>query len=135
MEREEKIIREVFRRWNDGEWTIDPGLIHPDVELHSALTNSVWRGQAGVQAWIDEISEQFDTWTLGLDGLRRVAPGHWLGLGEIHARGKSSGLDIDQRAGWIFRFRDERLDRLQTFVSHAEAEAVAEALQAEDRRA
>ena len=125
---EENVIRAIFTRWNAGVWEVDGALVHPEVELHSAMTNSVWRGHVGVQAWIDEIREQFETWFLELSELREVGPGNWLGLGEIKARGKTSGLNLDQTAGWMFRFRDGKVDRLQTFISHQEAEAFAQAL-------
>ncbi len=125
LSEEERVIREVIRRWNEGTWTIDPALIHPEIELLSTLTNSRWRGHVGVQAWIDEIAQHFESWHLVFDSMREFAPHRWLALGNIRARGKTSGLTIDQPTGWVIELRDGLIYRFGAYIGHATAEAAA----------
>ena len=42
-------------------------------------------------------------------------------LGNVHFRGRGSGVEADQPVAWVARFREEKLVRLQTYVDHQEA--------------
>jgi ketosteroid isomerase-like protein len=48
-------------------------------------------------------------------------------LGEVHLRGKGSGLALDQEYGWVFEFRDGQISRMWIYPDPAEAEREAEA--------
>ena len=121
----EELVREAWSRWNAGERTADPELFTEDVEIHSALTKTVWRGMAGVEAWAREIDEQFEV------SIEEIAPatGDRLAMrGWIKARGRGSGLDLDQPASWIVELREGKIAAIHNFIGHdAAREAAAEA--------
>ena len=64
-------------------------------------------------------SPQPQPWVLfrySLDG------GDWvLALGRIRGEGRSSGVAIDARAGWVARFSDGRVTSFHTYPDRAEA--------------
>jgi ketosteroid isomerase-like protein len=47
--------------------------------------------------------------------------GRLLGLGKVHVRGRTSGVEFDQPMGWLFAFAAERLIELTTIPDHAQA--------------
>jgi ketosteroid isomerase-like protein len=42
-------------------------------------------------------------------------------VADVHARGRGSGVELDQVFAWVGEFRDGSLVRLQTFVDREEA--------------
>jgi ketosteroid isomerase-like protein len=117
----EQLVREMLRRWNVGERAVDPASATPDVVLHSAMTNTEYRGETEILRWMAEIDEQFDDWNLTLDDLRSVGAARLVGLGQVHFRGRASAVEFDQPIGWMFRFEEARLCELWTFSSHQAA--------------
>jgi hypothetical protein len=109
----EAVIRDIWRRWNEGEREYNPEIIDPEIEIHSALTGQVFQGEAGVTRWVAEIDDQFEAWELSIDEVVEPEPGRLLVRGRVQARGRHSGLDLDQRITWRVGLRDGRLLRLE----------------------
>lgn len=120
-EADEKLVHVLFARWNRGEHTVDPAMIDPDVEIHSALARSVFRGYDGAEAWAREIDEQFDAWQVDIHQLRELDDGRFLLEGRIRGRGRQSGVDLDEPANWRVEIRDGRLLRLINFLGSGTA--------------
>jgi ketosteroid isomerase-like protein len=118
------LIRGAFERWNAGDRTPPLDLIDPDVEIQTAIADAFqgepFRGHEGAREWLAALDENFETWTLAVDefferGETIVALGH------IRARGRGSGVELDQEVGWVFRIRDGKMFRLRTFLDREEA--------------
>lgn len=122
---DEELIRDVWRRWNEGEREPDSATFTADLEIHSALAGKRYHGAAGIREWQAEIDEQFDAWRLEIDELHQLAPGAYIGHGGIHARGRHSGVDLDEPASWLIDLRDGRIHRLRNFIG-AQARSTAE---------
>ena len=103
------VIREIWRRWNEGDRVWDPALTDPGLEIQSALTGRTYRGEAEVQKWIAEIDEQFDQWNLHIDDLDEVETDRFLVTGRLEVRGRQSGVDLDQPLTWLVVLRANRL--------------------------
>ena len=69
----EQVIREIWRRWNEGDREWDPAIVDPELEIRSMLTGRTYRGRSEVEQWMAEIDEQFEEWSLHIDGLDEVA--------------------------------------------------------------
>jgi ketosteroid isomerase-like protein len=67
-------------------------------------------------AWMGEIDEQFESWAVGIDEMRRIAPDAYIAHGWIHARGRNSGVDLDQPASWLVDLREGKLLRIRNFI-------------------
>ena len=127
-EADTEVIREVWRRWNEGRRDLDPKVTDPDLEIHSALAGTAFRGADGLAKWMAEIDDQFEGWEIAISELREVGPGAYLVHGEIKALGRQSGLRLDQPASWLVGVREGRIWRLHNFIGpdarqRAEAEA------------
>jgi ketosteroid isomerase-like protein len=122
-ERNHELIKQAFERWNDGDYEIDYDTLDSDVELHTPLSSTSgtpYRGHAGFRRWVDDINDQFETWELAVDEWRPLEDGRLLGLGSIHARGRGSGVQLDQELAWLFAFHGEKLIRYDAFYSREE---------------
>jgi ketosteroid isomerase-like protein len=128
MEDAEQVVRQVWARWNGGERGIVPELIDPEIEIHSQLTQGVFKGAEGLERWSEEIDQQFDGWKLDIDEVRPLDRGHLLVKGRVHGRGRQSQIDLDVVAAWLVEMRDGRVRRVRNFlgpddVDRAESEA------------
>lgn len=130
MDEGERVIRDIWRRWNEGERSPEAIDVDPGIEVHSALAKNVYSGRDGLLSWIDEIDEQFESWELGIDDFRPLGPESYLVHGSICARGRTSGVDLDQPASWLVDLRDGRLLRIRNFIGQAAREAAEEAARA-----
>jgi ketosteroid isomerase-like protein len=124
MSNREELVRSLFERWNAGEREADPAVMDPELEIHSHMTGTVWRGYAGLLGWATEIDQQFEAWRLGIDELRVLDDGRVLAVGSIEAQGRQSGIDLDQPAAWIIEIRDDRLLRLHNNIGRQAVDAV-----------
>ena len=115
-------VRDSFDRWNRGERSFGDGEMHPDVEIISNFQSEPYRGRNGFRRWMQEIDEQFHDWQLIAEDLREAGDNTVVGVGHIHLRGHSSGVEFDQPMGWLIELDGEgRLLRMRTFVEPAEA--------------
>ena len=128
MTAEEELVREVWRRWNEGVRKWDPELFDPEAEVHSALTGGLFKGEAQILRWQDEIDQQFEQWEVSAASIERVSDDRILVDGMIKARGRGSGMDLDQPAAWTVELRDGRVWRLRNFIGSGSAREAAENL-------
>jgi ketosteroid isomerase-like protein len=112
MDDGEELIRGVWHRWNSGVREFDLEILDPEVEVHSGLTGQVFKGESGVRDWIAEIDEQFEAWNISADEIDRQSADRLVVRGAIRARGRQSGIDLDQPVTWTVELRDGRILRL-----------------------
>jgi ketosteroid isomerase-like protein len=117
----EQVIREIWRRWNAGDREFDPEIVDPEIEVDSALTGQRFTGEAGLVRWIGEIEDQFEEWELTIIGIEGSGD-RLVVRGSVRARGRQSGVDLDQPITWNVELRDGRLRRLRNVLG-TEAEA------------
>jgi uncharacterized protein len=118
------LIRDAFARWNAGDRQPPLDLIDPDVEIRTAIGDAFkgepFRGHEGAREWLAALDENFETWTLVVEEFMESGE-TIVALGHILARGRGSGVELDQDVGWVFRVRDGKVLRLHTFLDREEA--------------
>ena len=117
-------IREAIERWNRGDRTAPLEDIHPDVEINTrigdAFQGEPFRGHEGARQWLAGLDENFETWELWIDECREQGD-VVLVLGGVRARGRGSGIELDQEIGWVYEFRGDKMIRLHTYYDRAQA--------------
>lgn len=68
-----------------------------------------YRGHEGFRQWVQDIDDQFEVWELHVDEWKAVGGERVFATGQIHARGRGSGVELDQDLTWLFDIRDGRL--------------------------
>ncbi len=116
-----QIIRDAFAAWNAGERDFNEETTHPEFVLHSALTSADFHGPDGFRSWTAEIDEQFERWSVEFEALEDAPDGRVLALGMIRFVGRSSGIESEQEAGWVFRFEGDRVIEMWNIPDHAAA--------------
>jgi ketosteroid isomerase-like protein len=124
MDDREALVREVWSRWNAGERELDEDLFDPEFEVHSRLTERVYKGPEEVRRWEAEIDDQFEGWRLEINRVEPLDDDRLLVVGRIRGRGRQSGIDLDQSAAWLVDFRGGRLLRI---VNHFGPDAAEQA--------
>jgi limonene-1,2-epoxide hydrolase len=121
-----ELVRRLMDGWNRGE-TAQRDYFHPDLEWIPlrAATEGTYRGLAGIDAFVADTIEVFDTFELRYEladlGERVLA---W---GLIHVRADGSGIETDVQTGGVFEFREGRIVRWEDFGSkEAALEAMSE---------
>ena len=119
---------ELLRQWFEATARRDLATLReiasPDLEyvpIMAAFEGRVYRGHEGVEQWLEELYEYWETFEpVGEEFHERgdtvIALGCW------RARGRASGAQLDNEpATWVVEFQDGKMTRLQTYTSRTEA--------------
>jgi ketosteroid isomerase-like protein len=125
---DEQVVRRAYALWNRSDYDSLLELLldnsAPEVEIHSrfgSLGGEPFRGHDGVRAWLTEVQENFERFEPWLDEALPAGDDRIVVLGGISFQARESGLDMDERMGWIHEFRDGLLRRMLFYGSQAEA--------------
>jgi ketosteroid isomerase-like protein len=123
-----ELVREGYARWRAGGYDLllDFFLANaaPDIELYSrfgGFSGTPYRGHDGLRAWLAEIQETFERFEPWVDEAREVGDDRVVAIGGISFRARESGVDMAERLGWVYDFRDGRLRRMMFYASPREA--------------
>ncbi len=106
---------ELARRVLDTLGTRDPvrliALADPDVEWHSFFAlgeGGMYRGHDGARQYMSDLEDAWEMARAEVD--QTLAAGDIVVLvGRIHYRGKGSGAESATPAGWMLKFRDNKV--------------------------
>jgi ketosteroid isomerase-like protein len=121
------LIRELFDRWNRGIRELRLSEISPDAIVKSTLTGSTYKGHDGIREWMAEIDDQFDDWNVTIEEMEDVPPDRVLAIGNVHFRGRGSGVEFDQPIAWICRFSADRVTEMHNYSDQSAARDAAKA--------
>ena len=117
-----EVVRGLFRAFDEEDYAAALRLFHPEVEWNPS--EGAYRGLEGLAQAMVEWLEPWDEHDVVGEGF--VAAGETV-VAEVHlsARGKGSGMQIDQRFFQVYRFENGQIKRMDEYLSRAEAVAAA----------
>lgn len=121
-----QLLRLLIERWNAGGRELQPVAGHLDaaVELDSpfsSVAGAPYRGHAGMDEWIRDIDEQFAEWRMAVREVREIGDAA-VAIGNVHGRGRASGIIVDVPAALVAHFgADGLITRISVFLDVAEA--------------
>ncbi len=122
-------LKREFDRWGQsGDRGIDLDGLDPEVEFHTPLSSTrgvPYRGHTGVGEWLRDINDQFAVWYNRADEWVPLEDGRVLVFGQLHLRGRESGVEFDQSMTWLFTLREGKLLRYEVFDDRDEARRAA----------
>lgn len=90
----------------------------PDVEWHSFFAEvgeaGVYRGHAGMRTYVRDLADAWEIVRADVDDAIAIGDVALL-LGRIHYRGKGSGIETEDSAGWMLKFRDSKVVLFRAF--------------------
>jgi uncharacterized protein len=124
-----EIVRRGYEAFNRGDIQTTLALFDPRVEVHLAREgqqvlgpdfSSVYRGLDGFMEFLGQLQAAWETWSWEpeefIDAGDRV-----LVMVRMRAKGKSSGVEIDQPTAHVCTLEDGRLVRHETYWDRAAA--------------
>jgi ketosteroid isomerase-like protein len=127
MTENEQLIRQGYDAWNRGDWERMEELFVPEFEVDATdrvLNPDRYLGIEGFRRMADEMWEVWDSWL--------IEPEEFIERGDvmfvrhqIHARGKGSGLELQQTYWSVWTIRDGLAEKLALFVNEDHARTAA----------
>jgi ketosteroid isomerase-like protein len=122
-----EVARRAFEEMNARNAEAIGDLVTPDVEWRPVLTAGgdleapVYRGTAGIVQYWTDLDELFENTQVQVEDLAPIGPSHVLFGGRVTARGRKSGVPLDEHIWALWELRNGRLYRGAAFRSRAEA--------------
>jgi ketosteroid isomerase-like protein len=127
MTENERLLRQGYDAWNRGDWTWMEALLAPDFEVDATdrvLNPDHYEGIEGFRRLAGEMSEVWDSWEIEpvqfIENGERVFVAH-----RVRARGKGSGVEVEQTYWSVWTVRDGHGARLALYVDRERALAAA----------
>jgi ketosteroid isomerase-like protein len=93
-------------------------LTDPEVEWYSLFAElgeqGRYPGHPGIRRYMNDLSEAWEMTRAEIDGAVAVGAVVLL-IGQLHYRGKGSGVESKSPMGWMFKFRDRKVLCFRTF--------------------
>jgi ketosteroid isomerase-like protein len=109
-----ELIRAVYQAWNRRDFDAINEFLAPEVELDASarvFNPDRYRGHEGFRRLADEVLDVWEEW--GLEPKEFIQEGnHVLVAVRAHARGKGSGVELDELAYNIWTIRDGKVVRI-----------------------
>jgi hypothetical protein len=91
------------------------------------VIGSVYRGHEGIDGWFDDLAEAWESIEAHLEEIAEEDKDTTLVLVRLEAKGRESGVDLNEPVAQRHSWRGEKLVRI-AYVDRQEAEAIMERL-------
>ena len=99
-------------------------LTDPEVEWHSVFAElgeaGTYRGHDGIRRYVSDLSDAWEIMRADVDDGLSVGP-VVLMVGQLHYRGRGSGVETRSPLGFVARFREGRIVYMRAFQDPEEA--------------
>jgi uncharacterized protein len=118
-----EVVRAAYAAWNRGDLDAVVERMHSDIEMTQdsripGATNA--RGRSAARAWLASFYETWEQFDLTVEEV--VEAGEQVAVvALIRARGKASGVSVEQRIGHVLTVRGGKTIRWQSYTTPAEA--------------
>ena len=118
------LARQVMELLSSGQYSKLIELTDPEVEWRSFFAQlgegGVYRGYEGMREYTTDLADAWEIVRADIDDVVGIGDVVVL-LGRIHVRGRGSGVETDDPAGWMLKFRNGRVVRFRAFRDPARA--------------
>lgn len=124
----EQLIRRAYEALNAGDLDAGRALMDTACELRTRFTSlagRTYRGHEGLDQWVADVAESWEgveqtpEGFIPVDGERTIVPVRF------RARGRGSGVEIDQAIVTIWTVRGRKVARVESYETMEEARAAA----------
>jgi ketosteroid isomerase-like protein len=111
-----EIVRQVYAEWERGNMRAGVEMFHPEIAFESFMPDSsdavVAHGPGEVEAFMREFLTQWANYTITGDDFRDAGD-QVLVTSRQRARGRQSGVEVEQRIFSVWTFRADKMVRLR----------------------
>jgi ketosteroid isomerase-like protein len=116
-------LRARYEAADSGAWGGD--LLAHDFELHQASSiidsTGVFKGAHAIRDVMGELEESFEEISVEAEEISEAPEGEIVVVLRISGRGRGSGIELDNRIGHVWTFRDDKAVRMVAYEEPAEA--------------
>jgi ketosteroid isomerase-like protein len=127
-----QLVQRLVKAYNERDVDTLDSLTDPDFEffpyLATLIETTIYRGRDGLRSYFADADAAWETIKVRLDEVREVND-RTVSSGELHGKGRASGLEVRVPMAWVGESRDGRLVRLERYAS---MDAALEAVGLED---
>jgi ketosteroid isomerase-like protein len=122
-----EVVKRALAAWNEAwrrqDFELAPGLVHPDLVIDTSdnvFNPDLYRGAGGLDRLLRDSAEVWEDF--------RMEPEEWAVAGDdvvvtlhTHARGRGSGVEVEDRITQVWTVREGRVAAVKVFYSREEA--------------
>jgi ketosteroid isomerase-like protein len=120
----EDVIHQAYEAWSRRDIDALLEVVHPEGVarpiLGANLGVSVYRGREGLREWFRDLHQEWDAFETTVTNIDHRG-GRTLCTIHIHARGRASGIVLDNEMFHLIEMRDGMIHRLEAFDDRAAA--------------
>jgi ketosteroid isomerase-like protein len=117
------VVRAAYAAWNLGDLDAVLESMHPDIEVtqDSRIPGAIQAsGKSAARAWLESFDETWEQFELTLEEVLEAGEAVAV-VALVRARGKASGVSVEQRVGHVLTMRDGRTIRWRSYMTPEEA--------------
>jgi ketosteroid isomerase-like protein len=102
--------------------------LDPDVELvplRAVLEGGSYHGAEGLRKLLEDLGDDWERFNLRADEFLPIGNDRVLVMGNVRARGKASGVEVDYAAAWLCYLRAGKVVRVRFYSDREQALAAA----------
>jgi ketosteroid isomerase-like protein len=125
----ERVIRRVYKALNVGDLEAGKQLSAANIELETRFTSLAghpYRGHEGLEQWAAEVAESWEDMTQTPERFVPVDSERTIVVARVRARGRASGVDIDQTLASIMTVQAGKVTRVESYETLEDALAAAQ---------
>jgi ketosteroid isomerase-like protein len=119
-----EVVKTLFAAFADRDFETAAEVLDASVEIRPAIVGGpegvVHRGPDGMRRFWADVDAAWGQFRIAPEEFREL-DGGVLVVGRALARGRESGIALDQGAAWIAEVREGRIVKFQSFSNRAEA--------------
>ena len=116
-------LRARYEAAERGAWGAD--LLAHDFELHQASSiidsAAVFKGPEAIRGVMGELEASFEEISVDAEEISEAPGGEIVVVLRISGRGRGSGIELDNRIGHVWTFRDDKAVRMVAYEEPADA--------------
>jgi ketosteroid isomerase-like protein len=126
----EDVVHRAYEAWSRRDVEALLEVVHPDSEarpiLGANIGTSVYRGREGLREWFHDLHQEWETFETTVARIDEQGDCAVLTV-QVHARGRASGVVIDDALYHLVEVRDGMIQRLEAFQDKDDAMAALDA--------
>ncbi len=119
-----EIVRRVNEAFNSGDTERILALVHPDFETvvgpELSVEPDTYRGYDGIRRYFNSFRDAMDEIRFHPESFREAGASVVVAL-RLSAKGRSTGITVEQRLGQVWTIRDGKALQVQSYLSYGEA--------------
>jgi ketosteroid isomerase-like protein len=126
----EEAIHRAYEAWSRRDVDALLAVVHPESVarpiLGANIGTSVYRGREGLREWFHDLHQEWETFETTVTRIEERGDLALLTV-QVHARGRASGVVIDDALYHLVEIRDGMIRRLEAFQDKGDAMAALDA--------